>query len=134
MIDNKKNQSKIAIIELVGAYGGMEIYDLSIMDGLSQNLNTIHLYTTNYFSKLRGVDFDKVKMIFGEIYSKDRCRLIRYFMVILGFVRLVKALVKNPLAKFENAILEIPCHPSIDITELENMIDKYFNPKEGGKS
>jgi hypothetical protein len=31
-----------------------------------------------------------------------------------------KALAQNPKAKFENAILEIPCHPSIDISELEN--------------
>lgn len=86
---------KMAIIEPVGAYGGMEIYDLSILEGLLKYSDAVHLYTSVYFNRLTGVSFDNIKMVFGEIYSKDKSRLVRYLLFIVGLIRLSKSLLKN---------------------------------------
>lgn len=90
---NKK--FKMAIIEPVGAYGGMEIYDLSILEGLLKYSDAVHLYTSVYFSRLSAIPFDNIKMVFGEIYSKDKSRFVRYWILIAGLVRLSKSLLNN---------------------------------------
>lgn len=70
-----------------------------------------------------------IKRLLVEQYLKNNKNQInKYFKSPEGMlvtsshnaIDVFKALVKNPLAKFENAILEIPCHPSIDTIELEN--------------
>jgi glycosyltransferase involved in cell wall biosynthesis len=88
-------QLKIAIIEPIGAYGGMEIYDLSILEGLSKYSDCVHLYTSTYFSQLSDVSFDKIKMVFGRIYSKDKSTFIRLLMLFRGLIRLLKSLLIN---------------------------------------
>lgn len=86
---------KLAIIEPIGAYGGMEIYDISVLDGLSKYLDVVHLYTSTYFSKLTRLRFDNINMVFGEIYSKDKSKFIRSLLLMFGLVRLSKSLLKN---------------------------------------
>lgn len=94
-MNNSKKNAKIAIIEPIGAYGGMEIYDLAILEGLSKYLDTVHLYTSAYFTGFDDLHLGGVKVIFGKIYSKDKNKLVRSLMVVIGLFGLLKSLLKT---------------------------------------
>jgi D-inositol-3-phosphate glycosyltransferase len=80
---------RIAIVEPVGAYGGMEIYDLSLVDGLGKYCECVHLYTSDYFTEPELVKKSSVRPIFGKIYDKDRPLIYRQFMLLFGLIRLL---------------------------------------------
>jgi D-inositol-3-phosphate glycosyltransferase len=86
---------KIAIIEPIGAYGGMEIYDISILEGLSKKSTFVHLYTSSYFNDLQCVPLDNINTIFGRIYSKEINRWWRLLYFFKGLFLLSMALRNN---------------------------------------
>jgi len=86
---------RIAIIEPVGGYGGMDIYDISILDGLSRYCSCVHLYTSKYFKNLKCNPVEDIKMVFGEIYSKDKNIFIRLISSLLGVFSVAKFMVIN---------------------------------------
>ncbi|MFO7657146.1 MAG: glycosyltransferase family 4 protein [Bacteroidales bacterium] len=77
------------MIEPVGGYGGLEIYDLGVCKALADVGCDVTLYTCVNTGGQELEGYFSIKRVFGDMYNQKKNKLIRAYFFVIGLFKVV---------------------------------------------